>query len=224
MDCKQLGDYGRIVRVMVGAATRMEVDKAVARIMEDKAWDFCAALLISASELGARQLITTLRKAKVYTPLAYAACMRRQIKRVQIQTKQAVLSRRVFRDIDTETDAKSIPDHIQAELDDLAAVAEESREIADRREAERDACPIRALIVNELAAEMLHSEEALDALLAIVKASPFEDTQHSAALKIVTNANALKCLEAAGRVDDLVAVGLSVQLDSAAQTIAQALT
>ena len=40
MDTRQLGDYGRIVRVMVGAGTRTEVDRAVARIGEDEAWDF----------------------------------------------------------------------------------------------------------------------------------------------------------------------------------------
>ena len=120
MDSNRLADYGRTVQVLIGSATRVEVDKAVARLVADEAWDLCGQILASASELGARTLIARLLEAKVYGPLACAASTRRQVKRQQVQTRKTAMSRRVFRDLDTETDDKAIPDHIQAELDDLA--------------------------------------------------------------------------------------------------------
>lgn len=223
MDISQLSAYGRIVQVVIGAATRAEVEKAVNRLIEDQAWDFCGPLLVAASELGARVLVSRLLEAEAYAPLAYAAAMRRQHKRTEVLTKKAAMTRRVFRDIDMEEGAKGVPEHIQAELEDLAATAEEAREIADRREAQRDACPIRALILNELAPRLVRSDPALDAMVAIVKASAFEDTRRSAALKIVTHPTALKRLQSAGRVDDLVAVALAARLDSAAETVARLL-
>jgi len=224
MAISQLDDYGRIVQVMVGSGTRAEAEKAVARLAADQAWDFCGPLLVASAELGARMLIAKLLEAEAYAPLAYAAAMRRQQKRAEVMTKKVAMSRRVFRDIDGEAEGKGVPDHIQAELDDLAATAEEARDIADRREAERDACPVRALIISELSDRMLKSDEALDAMVAVVKASAFEDTRRSAALKIVTHPNALKRLQAAGRVDELVVVALAARLDSAAETVAKLLT
>jgi hypothetical protein len=68
---------------------------------------------------------------------------------------------------------------------------------------------------------MVKSDEALDAMIAIVRASAFEDTRRSAALKIVTHPNALKGLGAARRVEDLTVVALAARLDSAAETIAE---
>ncbi|MBM3473806.1 MAG: hypothetical protein FJX75_11105 [Armatimonadetes bacterium] len=224
MDISQLSEYGRVVHVLIGSGTRAEVEKAVERLAADGAWDLCGPLLIAASELGARVLVAKLLEAEMYPPLACAAAMRRQHKRAEVMTKKVAMARRVFRDLDTETDQKGVPDHIQAELDDLAATAEESREIADRREAERDACPVRALIINELSDRMLKSDAALDAMVSAVRASAFEDTRRSAALKIVTHPNALKRLQAAGRVDDLVAIALAARLDSAAETVAKLLT
>jgi hypothetical protein len=220
MDTSQLSRYGRIVQTVIGSGIRADVEQAADRLVADQAWDFCGPLLTTASELGARVLIAKLMERQVYAPLAYAAAMRRQLKRAEVLTKKAAMSRRLFRDIDTETDAKAIPDHIQAELDDLATGAEEARDIADRREAQRDACPVRSFIVNELAGVMVGSEEALDAMVAIVRASAFEDTRRGAALKIVTHPGALKRLGEARRADDLTAVALAARLDSAAETIA----
>jgi len=224
MDTGKLTGYGRIVQVLIGSGTRAEAEEAVERLMADEAWDFCGPLLIASAELGARILVAKLLERQIYAPLAHAAAMRRQQKRQEVLTKKVAMSRRVFRDIDTESEGKGVPDHIQAELDDLAATAEESRDIADRREAERDADPVRALIVSELAGRMLTSDEALNAMVAIVRASAFEDTRRSAALKIVTHSNALKRLAAAERLDDLVVVALAARLDSAAETVAVLLT
>lgn len=224
MDTGELSCYGRIVQVLIGSGTRADAEQAVERLVADQAWDFCGPLLIASAELGARILVSKLLEAQVYGPLAYAAAMRRHQKRGEVMTKKVAMARRVFRDLDTEGDGKGVPDHIQAELDDLAYTAEEARDIADRREAERDADPVRALIVNELAGKMLTSDEALNAVVAIVKASAFEDTRRSAALKIVTHSNALKRLAGAERIDDLVAVALAARLDSAAATVADLLT
>jgi hypothetical protein len=224
MDISQLSQYGRAVHVLIGSGTRAEAEQAAERLAADGAWDLCGPLLIAASELGARVLVAKLLEVDQYAPLACAAAMRRQQKRAEVMSKKVAMARRVFRDLDTETDQKGVPDHIQAELDDLAATAEESREIADRREAERDACPVRALIVNELNDRMLKSDAALDAMVSVVRASAFEDTRRSAALKIVTHPNALQRLEAANRLDDLVAIALAARLDSAAETVAALLT
>jgi hypothetical protein len=220
MDTSQLSRYGRIVQTVIGSGIRADVERAADRLVAEQAWDFCGPLLTTASELGARVLVARLMEQHVYAPLAYAAAMRRQLKRAEVLSKKAAMSRRVFRDIDTETEAKAVPDHIQAELDDLATGAEEARDIADRREAQRDACPVRSLIVNELAGAMLKSDEALDAMVAIVRASAFEDTQRSAALKIVTHPSALKRLGETRRVEDLTSVALAARLDSAAETVA----
>jgi hypothetical protein len=223
METQKLADYGRIVQVMVGAATRMQVEEAVDRLVADKPWDFCGALLLSATELGARVLVARLLEAQVYAPLAVAAAMRREIKPIHMQQRKGAAARRVFRDLDSETDSAGVPDHIQAELDDLGAIAEEARDIADRREAQRDADPVRALIVNELGKAAVSSDEAMDALVAIVHAGAFEDTQGSAALKLITNPTALKRLSAAGRTADLVSVANCCGLDSAAQRVAETL-
>jgi hypothetical protein len=224
MDTGELSRYGRIVQQLIGAGTRAEAQQAVDRLVADQAWDVCGALLIASAELGGRILVARLLEAGVYAPLALGAAMRRQHKRQEVVTKRVAMSRRVFRDIDTETDDKGVPDYIQAELDDLAATAEEARDAADRREADRDADPVRALIVNELAGKMLKSDAAMDAMVSIVHASAFEDTRRAAALKLVTHPNALKRLAAAERTDDLVAVANAARLDSAGVTVATLLT
>jgi hypothetical protein len=160
----------------------------------------------------------------VYAPLAVAGCMRRQNKPPLLQKRGTSASKRVFMDIDAETAQAGVPDHIQAEHEDLAALAAESRQIAARREALRDADPIRNLVVNELARIMLTAEGALDALLAVVKASAWEETRRSAALKVVNTPLALRRLADEDRADDLIAVGVSSRLASAGERIAEFLT
>ena len=223
MESQKLADYGRIVQVMVGAATRLQVDQAADRLAADKAWDLCGTLLLSATELGARTLVARLLKEQVYAPLATGAAMRREIKPIHTPERRGAAARRVFRDVDAETEETAIPDHIKAELDDLGAIAEEARDIADRREAQRDADPVRALIVNELGKAAAKSAEAADALVAIVHASAFEDARHSAALKLVTQPMLLARLNQQNRVDDLVGIANSCALDSAAQQVAETL-
>jgi hypothetical protein len=71
---------------------------------------------------------------------------------------------------------------------------------------------------------MLTSEGALEALVAIVQASAWEDTRRSAALKLVNNPLALRRLADAARTDDLVAVGACCRLTSAAEKVALLLT
>lgn len=223
MESTKLAEYARPIQALIGGSTRREVETATERLVADQAWELCGSLLCTASELGARTLIPELLERDVYAPLVVAATMRRQIKPAHMQDRRGSGGRRIFRDIDMETDEKGIPDHIQAELDDLKAVAEEARDIADRREASRDADPVRALIVNRLAEKMVSSDEALDALVAIAKASGFEDTQRSAALKLITDPTAVKRLDAAERVADLVTIANCCGLESAAQKVAETL-
>jgi hypothetical protein len=224
MDSGLLGSYSRVVQVMVGASTRAEVDVAVDRLVGDEAWDACGEVLLSATELAARALVARLLECGVYAPLAVAGAMRRQVRPPVRQTRGAGTARRVFMDIDAETATAGVPDYIQAEQDDLAALAAESRDIAARREAERDADPIRVLVVNELAKAMITANAALDALMAVVRASAWEETRRSAALKIVNQPLALRRLAEAGRIEDLLAVATSSRLESAAQKVAGLLT
>ena len=223
MDTSQLVKYGPAVKLIVGTGTRDDVQQAVEQLVADESWDVCGIVLASAAELGARLLVAELIKRQVYAPLAYAACMRRQIKQVAHQVRPGQTARRVFRDFDTETETKAVPDHIKAEMDDLQAQAEESRFIADRRDAERDACPIRALIVAELGNAMTGFSEAVGALIAIVLASAWEDTARSAALKLLTHPNTLPRLVEAGRIDDMVTIANACGLDSAGEKVAELL-
>jgi hypothetical protein len=223
MESTRLAEYGRPIRAFIAATTRHEIEVATDRLVADQVWDLCGSLLCTAAELGARVLVAKLLELDVYEPLVVGATMRRQLKPAHMQERRGAAARRIFRDIDMETDEKGIPDHIQAELDDLQAVAEEARDIADRREAARDADPVRALIVNRLAEKVASSDEALDAMVAIAEASGFEDTRRSAALKLVTHPTAVKRLDAADRVADLVAIANCCGLDSAAQKVAETL-
>lgn len=223
MDLAQIAKYGRTIQLSVGAGTRAEVEQAVAQLADDEAWELFSALLLSASELAARLMVAKALEKKVYAPLAAAACLRRHNRPPAVQRRGGA-AKRVFMDIDLETAQAGVPDYIQAEQEDLSALAAGSREIAARREAERDADPIRILIVNELAHLMLTSEGALEALVAIVQASAWEDTRRSAALKLVNNPLALRRLADAARTDDLVAVGACCRLTSAAEKVALLLT
>jgi len=221
MDAAQLGKCSRTIQIAIGAGTRAEVERAVDALVAEGAWDLFSALLLTASELAARLMVAKALQKGVYAPLAVAGCMRRQNKPPLLQKRGAGAAQRVFMDIDAETAQAGVPEHIQAEHEDLASLAAESREIAARREAERDADPIRNLVVNELAKIMLTSEGALDALLAVVKASAWEETRRSAALKVVNAPLALRRLADEDRADDLIAVGISSRLASAGERIAQ---
>ena len=220
MDTKLLGSHGRAVQLIVGTGSRDDVVKAVDTLAEEEQWDLCGFLLPSAAELGARLLVAKLIELKQYAPLAFAACVRRQVKVTQQTLRPGQTSRRVFRDIDTETEEKAIPEHIKAEMDDLASQADEARYIADRREAERDSCPVRALIVNELGKIMTGNAGAINALIAVVRAAAYEDTKRSAALKLLTNESVLPKLAEASRIDDMVYIANACGLDSASEKVA----
>jgi hypothetical protein len=223
MDVIQLRDHARTIQLAIGAATRADVEKAVDQLVEAGAWDLVGALLLTASELASRVMVAKALENGVYAPLAAAACMRRQQKPPAMHRRGGA-AKRVFMDIDAETAQAGVPEYIQAEQEDLSALAAESRDIAARREALRDADPVRHLIVNELAKVMLKSPEALDALVVTVKSSAFEETRRSAALKIINSPVALKRLAEAGRAEDLAQIGSCCRLPSAGEKVAELLT
>jgi len=223
LDSQTLAKHGRAVQLIVGTGSRDDVEKAVDQLIEGEQWDMCTVLLSTGAELGARILVSRLIEAKQYEPLAYAACTRRQIKATQQALRPGQTARRVFRDIDSETEGTAIPEHIKAEMDDLASQADDARFIADRREAERDACAIRALIVNELGKVMAGNVDAIKALISIVRASAWEDTKRSAALKLLTNDAVMPKLAEADRVDDMVYIANACGLDSASEKVAEIL-
>ncbi len=223
LDSQTLAKHGRAVQLIVGTGSRDDVEKAVDQLIEAGEWDMCTVLLTTGAELGARVLVARLIAAKQYDPLAFAACTRRQIKATQQTLRPGQTARRVFRDIDAETEGTAIPEHIKTEMDDLASQADDARFIADRREAERDACAIRAFIVTELGKVMTGNVDAIKALISIVRAAAWEDTKRAAALKLLTDDSVMPKLAEANRVDDMVYIANACGLDSASEKVAEIL-
>ena len=126
IDCDLLGKYGHQVQLIVGTGSREEVQKAVDELVADEQWELCGLLLASAAELGGRMLVAKLLEAKQFAPLAYVASIRRQIKVTQQTVRPGQTTRKVFRDIDHEDGEAGIPEHIKAEMEDLASQANEA--------------------------------------------------------------------------------------------------
>jgi len=102
-----------------------------------------------------------------------------------------------------------VPDHIREEADAITASANESRRIASAKEAALDRDSIRSRIVDKLSERAATSEDALFGLATIARASAWEETRRSAALKLAANKVAMGQLLRAGRHADLLAIAES---------------
>lgn len=201
-----LGRFSRQVSTLIEGAMGGDVDNAIELLMTEEQWDLIAQVLITASEVSARRLADALLSAEIIDPLIPAACMRRELRRGVSHGPATLGGGAIFRDFEADDDGPGVPDHIREEAEAITASANESRRIARAKEAARDRDSIRSRIVDKLAERVATSEAALFGLATIARASAWEETRRSAALKLANNKVAMGQLLRAGRHADLVAI------------------
>ncbi len=220
MDLQTLITSASTIRTIV-EGTGWKLDESIDEVVASRDWELAGRLLVSAAEVSARQLAQKLVAAEAYTPLAIAACFRRQPRRHGEGTAGGGVSRNVFRDIDAEADAKGVPDYIRADIEELAKTADQTRSSAMSREAAMDRDAIRQYIIDQLGPRLPHSEAAMDAMVAIVHASAWEETRRSAALKVANDPISVARLARGLRTADLVVVAEMALLKAVAETLAR---
>ena len=224
MDLTPLLQSGRRVQYLIqGAAVGREVDAAIEDLVGKGEWRLLGEMLLTASEVSGYRILDCLMDNEQYEALALAACLRRQPARRGVGPQRRGIAKRVFRDFDETDEDAHIPSEIVAEAEDISQAADRSRDAADRRESELDRDPMRDRIVNRLAEKLVESDRALEALVAVVRASAFEDTRRGAALKIGNHAPSVRKLAEAGRTGDLVAVAEGSGLASVAGNVSKAM-
>ncbi len=223
MDMNLLVEYSRQIEPLITAATSRQVDQALAKLAETEQWELMGALLPTASEMAARRIVSRLLDETEYEPLAGAACRRRQVRRPGLApagARRPALT--VFRDIDAEEDSAGVPEHIMADVEELADAAAERRAISERHASEVDHDPVRDLIVDQLAAR-LPEAGAGEALLIIARACPFDQTRRQAAMKLANHKRWISQVAAENRTADLIAISESAKLKAVAENIARLL-
>ncbi len=219
MDIEALTKYHHQVDQLMRGTVGREARKAIGELLADKQHDLLGLLLLSSAETSARQIATALLEQHLYPPLILGACLRRQPPRRGTLQRRGTTARRIFRDFDAEEGGAGIPEQVRAEAEEMERLALASREIADRRDEQVDRDPVREMIVQELAGQLMLSEGALDALLAIAGASAYENTRRAAALKIANHEPSVKKLVAALRIPALQTVAHNAGLESVAQKL-----
>jgi len=221
MDMQDLVGHGRTIETVVEGAG-WQLDETIDAVVASGDWDFAGRLLVSAAEISARQLAKKLLEQEAYEPLAIAACFRRQPRRPgEGSAGGGGVSKRIFRDIDAEDDAKGVPDYIRADIEELAKGADQSRMGAMTREAMMDRDPIRQYIIDQIGPKMPTSEAAMDALVAVARASAWEETRRTAALKVANDPISVARLARALRTDDILEVARMALLAAVAETFAR---
>lgn len=222
MQMNTLARYRDQIEMVIGAATTTQVQSAVDRLVEQEQWELLGTLLVTGSEAAARRITTLLIERGVYEPLAWGGCLRRQLRPTIVSAARRGLTSRVFRDIDAEEDTAGVPEHILADVKEIAAAADQQRESAQKREAQMDRDPIRAYIVDQLARH-LTDPPAREVLLTVAKASAWEETRREAALKLANHKPSVQVLLTDDRTADLIAIGNATGLEVVAAKIARAL-
>lgn len=221
MTLQELVGESRAIRTVV-EGTGWKLDEAIDAVVASENWDLAARLLVSAAEISARQLAQKLLQKEAYEPLAIAACFRRQPRRPgEGAVGGGGVSRRIFRDIDAEDGAKGVPDYIQADIEEMANTATQTRTSAMAREAMMDRDPTRQYIIDQIAPKMPTSGAAMNAMIAIARASAWEETRRTAALKVANDPISVSRLARDLRTDDILAVADMALLDAVAETFAK---
>lgn len=222
MDLHKLVSDGPIIGVVVEGTSFM-LDEMIDKLVASEDWDLAGRMLVSGAEISARQLAKKLLDKEAYEPLAVGACLRRQPRRPGegAQTAAAGASRRVFRDIDASDDDKGVPDYIRADLEELTKSADTARAGAMMRESVVDRDPIRQYIVDNIAPKMATSEQAMNAMVAIARASAWEETRRTAALKVANDTICVARLARDLRTDDIQEVSRMALLEKVAETFAR---
>ena len=217
-----LGRFSRQAITLIEGTMGGDVDNAIELLMGEEQWDLIAQVLITASEVSARRLTDTLLAAEIFDPLIPAACMRRELRRGISQAPAALSGGAIFRDFEADDEGPGVPDHIREEAEAITASANQARRIAAQKEAALDRDSIRSRIVDKLAERAVTSEAALFGLATIARASAWEETRRSAALKLAANKAATGQLLRAGRHADLLAIADASGSDGVRTRIADA--
>lgn len=223
MDIAAITRYAGSLRNTYEGLLESELEHAIERLVAGEQWELMALWAITAAEGPARRLVTKLLEKERFEELALPACLRRQVRRQEVIVHNPARARRIFRDIDTESDEAGVPEHIMQEAQDIADTAENSRMAALNREAGIDRDPLRELIVNGIAQKLNTSEVAGEVLIAIAKAGAWEDARRMAALKLANNDLVMRRLARDGRGADMIVVADNSGLESVRTNIARAL-
>lgn len=220
MDLADLMKHGRTIETIV-EGTGWQLDEVIDKLVASGDDDLAGRLLVSAAEISARQLAQKLLAREAYGPLAVAACLRRQPRRPgEGASGGGGVARRIFRDIDAEDDAKGVPDYIRSDIEEMASSAAAARTSAMARDAVMDRDPIRQYIVDNIAPKMPHSEAAMDAMVAIARASAWEETRRTASLKLANDPISVARLARALRTEDIVDICQTALLTQVSETFA----
>lgn len=221
MDLADLRKHGRTIETIV-EGTSWQLEDAIDRLVDSGDEDLAGRLLVSAAEISARQLAQKLLAREAYGPLAVAACLRRQPRRPgEGASGGGGVARRIFRDIDSEDDAKGVPDYIRSDIEEMASSAASARSSAMARDALMDRDPIRQYIVDSIAPKMPHSEAAMDAMVAVARASAWEETRRTAALKLANDPISVGRLARSLRTDDITDICRTALLTQVAETFSR---
>lgn len=222
MDTKLFVRWAPQIRALMEGNIERQIHDAIEELLADERYDLLSHLMLTASEVSVRRMIDKLIKAEVFEPLVAGACLRREVKRM-VQTGGATLGAgRIFRDFEAPDEGEAaIPEHILEEAEAISESAAQTRRIAAQREARLDRDPVRQYIVDKLGELLNTSEAAMEAMLAIARASVWEETARAAAMKLGNNKIVMGRISRAGRVEDMIAVGDASGSEAVRQIIAR---
>ena len=211
--------HASVVPALIDGVAARQLEPIIARLCADGRWDLMAIAAVSALEIPGRMMINCLLDNKRYMDLVPAACMRRMQRRPD--RSSAAMGANVFRDWDSEgSGGEGIPEEVRNELEDLASSARARRQIASYQAAEVDRDPLREYIVTQLAERINREPEALKTMIVIARASGWEETRRTAAMKIANNKRLVDRMVKSGWTRQLVEVAHNTTLASAQKNIA----
>ncbi|MBD3291799.1 MAG: hypothetical protein GF393_02680 [Armatimonadia bacterium] len=208
MDPQTMIDHASNIDTLMEGNLEKHVRDALTALIEGEQYELLSHLMLTGSEFSVRRITNALIEHEVFEPLVAGACLRREIRRSAPSAVSSLGSKRIFRDFEQPDEGEAgVPDHIMQEAEAISKAADQSRRIAARKEAELDRDPVRQHIVDSLEDVLNTNEDAMDAMIAIARASFFEETARSAAMKLGNNKVVMGRISRAGRINDLIAVG-----------------
>ncbi|MFO8079392.1 MAG: hypothetical protein R6V07_03705 [Armatimonadota bacterium] len=208
MDPQVMIEHSGRIKTLMEGNLETHVREALKKLIEAEQWELLSHLMLTGSEFSVRRMTKMLVECEQFEPLVAGACLRREVSRAQPSAVSGLGSKRIFRDFEAPDEGEAgVPDHIMEEAKDISRLADQSRRIAASKKAELDRDPVRQHIVDSLAELLNTNEDAMDAMIAIARASAFEETARSAAMKLGNNKVVMGRISRAGRVSDLIAVG-----------------
>lgn len=208
MEPQTLIDWSSQTKTLMEGTLEKHVQDALKDLIEAEQWELLSHIMLTGSEFSVRRMANALLDREVFAPLVAGACLRREIRRSAPTGVSSLGSKRIFRDFEAPGEGEAgVPDHIMEEAEAISRAADQSRRIAAQKEAQLDRDPVRQHIVDRLGDLLNTSEDAMEAMIAIARASHFEETARSAAMKLGNNKIVMGRISRAGRVMDMIAVG-----------------